>query len=146
MTDASSPGVRLTVNFDGGSRGNPGPASVGIVVASTDDGMPLIERGFFLGETTNNVAEYQGLIRGVALAKTLNPAEVAFVSDSALVVNQVNGQWKLKTEHIRELCLEARAALATLPKWELTHVKRAHNVRADALANQAMDARADVEG
>ncbi len=142
----SDPGVRLTVHFDGGSRGNPGPASVGVVVSSADDGTPLIERGFFLGRTTNNVAEYQGLLRGVQLAKSLSPAHVAFISDSELVVNQVNGRWKLKTQHIRELCLEARAALATLPQWELTHVRREHNVRADELANMAMDANADVEG
>ncbi|MEM1444491.1 MAG: ribonuclease HI family protein [Planctomycetota bacterium] len=134
---------QLTVHIDGGARGNPGPAGVGVIVSADD--VAVIERGFYLGETTNNVAEYTGLIRGIELAKTLNPDAVVFVSDSQLMVNQVHGRWKIKADHLRELCQEARAGLAGLPRWDLTHVKRELNKRADALANMAMDARADVE-
>lgn len=137
--------VRLTVHLDGGSRGNPGPAGVGVVV-SADDGTPVLERGYFLGTTTNNVAEYTGLIRGAELVQTLNPTHVTFVSDSLLLVNQINGAWKIKTPHIRELHTQAKAALSQLPAWEATHVKREFNIRADEMANAAMDAKADVEG
>ncbi|MEM8781760.1 MAG: ribonuclease HI family protein [Planctomycetota bacterium] len=142
MASGNSPS--LTVHIDGGARGNPGPAGVGVVVSA--DGVAVLERGYYLGETTNNVAEYTGLIRGIALAKTLSPASVTFISDSQLMVNQVHGRWKIKADHLRELCVEARSGLATLDHWELTHVRRELNRRADELANRAMDARADVEG
>lgn len=134
---------QLTVHIDGGARGNPGPAGVGVIVSADD--VPVLERGYYLGETTNNVAEYTGLIRGVELCKTLEPDAVVFVSDSLLIVNQVHGRWKIKADHLRSLCAEARAALETLPRWELMHVKRELNKRADEMANLAMDTRADVQ-
>jgi ribonuclease HI len=140
MPNNASP--NLTVHIDGGARGNPGPAGVGVVVSV--DEQPVIERGFYLGETTNNVAEYTGLIRGVALAAELDPASVVFVSDSELMIKQVLGQYKVKAAHLKTLHTQAKAALAELPRWELLHVKRAMNQEADALANEAMDARGDV--
>ncbi len=138
--------MKLVVHIDGGSRGNPGIAGVGVVVQTADDGTYLVRRGFFLGDhITNNVAEYTGLIRSIELAHALNPSAVRFVSDSLLVVNQVNGKWKVKDAKLKPLAKQTRAQLTGLPRWELTHVKRELNVTADELANLAMDARADID-
>ncbi len=137
--------MELVVHIDGGARGNPGPAGVGVVVSTADDGTVLFRRGYFLGETTNNVAEYTGLLRGIELASTLDCTHVRFVSDSELMVKQMKGVYKVKADHLRKLRDKAQCALAALPSWEITHVKREHNQGADEMANAAMDARADVD-
>ena len=135
---------RLTLHFDGGSRGNPGPGGVGVVIADEADGTVRHARGFFLGRCTNNQAEYTGLIRGVELAAALKPQHLDIVSDSELLVKQIKGVYRCKNEKLKPLFAEANALLVALPAYTIRHVKRNLNQDADALANAAMDAKADL--
>ncbi len=131
--------MKIVVNVDGGSRGNPGQAAIA-AVATDPDGEELAERSETIGVATNNVAEYRALLLGVELAKQLEADEVDFVGDSKLIVEQVKGNWKVKQEHLRPLHTKARDALRELPKWSIRHVKRDENTRADELLNEALDA------
>jgi ribonuclease HI len=135
----SAPARRLVVEADGGSRGNPGPAAYGALVRDPVTGLVLAEDAKYLGETTNNVAEYSGLVAALTMAKALDPrALVEARLDSKLVVEQMSGRWKIKHEDMRRLALEARAIF---PRTQVTYrwVPRAENGAADRLANQAMD-------
>ncbi len=133
---------RLLVEADGGSRGNPGVAAGGAVVIDADSGELLAEVGVYVGTATNNVAEYQGMIEGLreALAQD-GEAPVRVRMDSKLVVEQMSGRWKIKHPDMREL---ARAAHELIAGREVSFewVPRAENARADAVANESMDARA----
>jgi len=132
----------LVVEADGGSRGNPGPAAYGALVRDPETGEVLAERAEYLGETTNNVAEYSGLVAGLTMAKEIDAdARVEVRLDSKLVVEQMSGRWKIKHEDMRRLALDARAIL---PVDQVTYrwVPRAENSAADRLANAAMDAAA----
>jgi ribonuclease HI len=131
--------VRVVVHVDGGARGNPGPAAVGAVV-STPDGDVLDESGVRIGEATNNVAEYRGLLHGLERAKALGATEVEVVNDSELVARQVAGQYKVKQEHLKPLHAESLSALRAFDEWTVRSVPRAQNARADALVNEALDA------
>jgi ribonuclease HI len=131
--------VKVVVNVDGGSRGNPGPAG-SAAVATDASGEVLAERSETIGVATNNVAEYRALLLGVQLAKELSADEVEFIGDSKLIVEQVKGNWKVKQEHLRPLHTKSRDALRDLPKWTIRHVKRDENIRADELLNAALDA------
>jgi ribonuclease HI len=131
--------VRVVVHVDGGARGNPGPAAVGAVV-STPDGDVLDESGVRIGEATNNVAEYRGLLHGLERAKALGATEVEVVNDSELVARQVVGRYKVKQEHLKPLHAEALGALRAFDEWTVRSVPRAQNARADALVNEALDA------
>jgi probable phosphoglycerate mutase len=103
---------RFIVEADGGSRGNPGPAAYGAVVRDAETGRVLAERAEFLGTTTNNVAEYRGLIAGLAAVREIDPdATVEARLDSKLVVEQLSGRWKIKHPSMRPLALEARGVL-----------------------------------
>lgn len=129
----------LVVEADGGSRGNPGPAGFGALVRDGDDGPVLAERAAFLGTTTNNVAEYSGLVAGLRAAAQIDPdAHVTVRMDSRLVVEQMSGRWQIKHEDMRRLAAEAAGVL---PRGQVTYewVPRAQNAAADALANEAMD-------
>lgn len=137
--------MRLSIHIDGGSRGNPGPAAVGIVITNADSGEALREVGIHLGQTTNNVAEYQGLIRAVKAALELHATELLIHSDSELMVRQVLGQYRVKSEDLRPLYQQALTLLRKIPKWTLTHVRRDKNQRADQLVNAALDAGIDVD-
>ena len=128
----------VIVNFDGGSRGNPGLAAVA-AVATDPDGEVLTELSETIGEATNNVAEYRALLLAIKLAKQLGADEVEFVGDSKLIVEQVRGNWKVKQEHLRPLRAETVKALEQLPKWSIRHVRRDENTRADELLNEALD-------
>ena len=128
---------------DGGARGNPGPAAYGYVLEA-DDGTILAAHGEAIGVATNNVAEYRGLIAGLAAAVELHVPEVEVVSDSELLVKQMRGEYKVKNEVLRELSLEAARLARGLEAIEYTHVRRAHNELADRLVNEALDA-ADPE-
>jgi ribonuclease HI len=123
---------------DGGSRGNPGPAAAA-AVASTAEGEPLVERTLYLGETTNNVAEYRGLLLGLELARELGAREVDVVMDSELVARQVGGEYKVKSAGLKPLFLEAMRALREFDHWSVRPVRREGNVRADELVNEALD-------
>jgi ribonuclease HI len=133
--------VKAVVHVDGGARGNPGPAATGVVIESPA-GEVLYAGGETIGRATNNVAEYRALLAGLERARELGATEVDVRGDSALVVNQVNGAWKIKEPHLRPLREDAVRALAGFDRWTLRHVRREHNADADALVNQALDAAA----
>ena len=136
--------MHCTIHIDGGARGNPGPAGVGVVVQDTANDKYLHEAGYFLGEATNNVAEYRGLIRGLQVANELGATRILVVSDSELMVKQINGQYRVKAAHLKPLYQEAVGLLGRFGKWQMTHTLRENNKLADQLANRAMDAAADV--
>lgn len=135
--------MTLLVEADGGSRGNPGPAAYGALVRDLRTGQVLVELADHLGVTTNNVAEYSGLIAGLTACREIDPrADVEVRMDSKLVVEQMSGRWKIKHEDMRRLALQARDLLPT-GAITFTWVPRALNKAADALANESLDA---VEG
>jgi ribonuclease HI len=130
--------AQVVVHVDGGARGNPGPAAVGVVVSGRD-GEVLDEYAERIGVTTNNVAEYRALLRGVERARVLGASEVEFVNDSELVAKQINGAYKVKHPAMKPLYEEAIAALRAFERWTIRSVPRAQNARADALVNDALD-------
>ncbi|MGW6495406.1 bifunctional RNase H/acid phosphatase [Nonomuraea angiospora] len=132
------------IEADGGSRGNPGPAGYGAVVMDASDGQVLAEAAEAIGVTTNNVAEYRGLIAGLQAVLRLGGegAPVAVRMDSKLVIEQMAGRWKIKNEGLRPLALEAGALVRRLRVTEWTWIPRERNKHADRLANEAMDAAA----
>lgn len=132
-----------TVNTDGGSRGNPGPAGVGIVVRDPS-GEVVARGGSFLGSATNNVAEYEAMLWGMRAARALGARTLLVRMDSELIVKQMLGQYRVKNEGLKPLFLRAQELRRTFERVEFLHVRREANVEADALANEAMDARADV--
>ncbi len=137
----------LVVEADGGSRGNPGPAGYGAVVRDADSGAVLAELHESLGTTTNNVAEYAGLIAGLERAAELAPgADVQVRMDSKLVVEQMSGRWQIKHPALQPLASRARAAARRLGRVSYEWVPRARNAHADRLANQAMDEARDGAG
>ncbi|MGV9306913.1 bifunctional RNase H/acid phosphatase [Nonomuraea sp. NPDC003727] len=132
------------VEADGGSRGNPGPAGYGAVVMDARDRQVLAERAEAIGVTTNNVAEYRGLVAGLAAVLDLGGegAEVEVRMDSKLVIEQMAGRWKIKNEGLRPLALEAQGLARRLRITGWTWIPRERNKHADRLANEAMDAAA----
>ena len=130
--------MRVTVHVDGGSRGNPGPAAAGAVVTGAD-GEEIDRSGELIGEATNNVAEYRGLLLGIARARELGATEVEIFNDSELIAHQVNGRYKVKHADMKPLHAEAVAALAGFDEWSLTPVRREQNAEADAIVNETLD-------
>jgi ribonuclease HI len=131
--------MKLVVHVDGGARGNPGPAAIGVVIA--DEAGTLLERhGERIGRTTNNVAEYRALLTGLAHARALGATEVEVIGDSELVAKQVNGEYKVKHAGLQPLHAQALAALQAFDGWRLRTVPRSQNAAADALVNAALDA------
>jgi ribonuclease HI len=137
--------VKVIIEADGGSRGNPGPAGYGAVVLDPDTDEVLVERAEGLGVTTNNVAEYQGLIAGLRAAVELGATEVDVRMDSKLVVEQMSGRWKIKHPAMQPLAQEAGRLVREIGLVRFQWVPRLRNSRADALANQAMDAQAAAQ-
>ena len=133
--------MKVVVHVDGGARGNPGPAAAGAVL-STPDGEVLDEAAEAIGVATNNVAEYRGLLLGLARARELGASEVEVVNDSELVAKQVNGVYKVKHRDMKPLHAAAMQALKGFERWSIRSVPRARNAHADALVNQALDAQA----
>jgi len=130
--------VKLVVNVDGGARGNPGPAAIGVVVQSPA-GDVLEERGEAIGKATNNVAEYRALLAGAARAAELGASELELVGDSELVVRQVKGEYKVKDAALRQLHAEVKRVLRRFDAWSIRHVRREQNAEADRLVNEALD-------
>jgi ribonuclease HI len=130
--------VQVVVHVDGGSRGNPGPAAIGVVVADRD-GAVLDEIAEAIGVATNNVAEYRALLRGVERARDLGATEVEIINDSELIARQLTGAYKVKHPAMKPLYLEAMAALRAFERWHIRTVPRALNASADALVNAALD-------
>jgi ribonuclease HI len=132
--------VKLVVHVDGGARGNPGPAAAAAVLSDAAGGQVVDEATEYLGHTTNNVAEYRGLLLGLARAAALGASAVEVVNDSELVAKQVNGEYKVKHPDMKALHAQALAALEGFEDWAIRSVPRAENAGADALVNQALDA------
>ena len=127
-----------TLYCDGASRGNPGPAGAGLALYNPQ-GELQAQKGWYLGETTNNVAEYQALVRGLELAQKLGVTRIQVFTDSQLLVHQMNGRYRVKTPHLLPLWREAKQRLQNFEACAISHVPREANSRADALANEAID-------
>lgn len=134
---------KITIFTDGGSRGNPGPAA-GAYVLVDDNGKTVAGKGVFLGKTTNNVAEYTGMLEGIKAAQTMGVKEVKLFSDSELMVKQIKGIYRVKSPHLKIIHTEIMQLLETFDKWQIKHVYRENNEDADKLANDAMDKKSDV--
>ena len=130
--------MKLVVNVDGGARGNPGPAAVA-AVAATVDGEVVGERNAYIGEATNNVAEYRALLLGLELARELGASEVELINDSELVARQIGGEYKVKHAGLKPLFGEAMRTLREFDAWAVRSVRREQNERADELVNRALD-------
>ncbi len=126
------------VNIDGGSRGNPGPAAYGVVVRDPS-GEIVARLKKYIGNSTNNVAEYFGLIAALDYAQTHGIRALRVESDSELMVKQMRGQYKVKSEELRPLFERAKKMAQTLEIFRIGHVYREQNKEADALVNQALD-------
>ena len=129
---------KVVVHVDGGARGNPGPAAVAAVAAEPEGGV-LAERNAYIGETTNNVAEYRAVLLGLELARDLGAAEVEVVNDSELVARQIGGQYKVKHSGLKPLHHQTLEALREFAGWSVRSVRRESNERADELVNEALD-------
>lgn len=130
--------AKLILNADGGARGNPGPAGCGAVL-SLPGGEVVQSLSKYLGKTTNNVAEYQGLLLGLKAARDQGAMSLEVRLDSELIVRQLNGQYKVKSPHLKPLYQEAVSLLQSFDSVAVVHVRREQNRAADSLANQAMD-------
>lgn len=128
----------ITAYCDGGSRGNPGPAGYGVSMEDAA-GHPVAELSEFLGVKTNNFAEYSGLLAALEYALSHGHPRLRVVADSELMVKQMKGQYQVKSPDLRPLWEEAKRRVSRLEKFEIQHVLRGKNRRADALANEAMD-------
>lgn len=128
----------ISIYTDGASRGNPGPSAIGIVIKNEwGENLKTIAKD--IGETTNNVAEYQALLEGLKEAVRLKPASLKIFSDSELMVKQLKGQYKVREPHLQSLYEEAKKLLSAIKKWEVIKIKRDENKEADILANQILN-------
>lgn len=132
--------VRTRLFTDGAARGNPGPAGAGAVIISPE-GHVVAKVGKFLGDETNNVAEYMGLIIGLKRAKAMGIKVLDVLADSELMVKQLNGDYAVKAEHLKPLHDEAKALLQAFTEIEIRHIPREENAQADAMSNRAIDER-----
>ena len=128
----------VVVHVDGGARGNPGPAAVA-AVATAPDGEALGESSSYIGEATNNVAEYRAVMLGLELARSLGARSVEVVNDSELIARQIGGQYKVKHAGLKPLFLETMRQLREFERWSVRNVRREHNKRADELVNEELD-------
>lgn len=129
---------QMKVFTDGASRGNPGPAAIGIVFYDSDDTL-MGEHKEKLGDQTNNYAEYMAVIRAMELAQGKDVDRLDFYSDSQLLVKQMLGEYKVKAPQIKPLFTQARELTRKFNKVGFHHVRREFNKEADALANEALD-------
>lgn len=133
----------LIVYVDGGSRGNPGPAGGGVVI-SADDGTLIHEGAYYFGRQTNNAAEYYALIHALQRAARCGQDTVTIYSDSELLVRQLTGRYRVKSKRLAQLFGQVQLLLLKVPCWNVQHVPRERNRRADELANLAMNGQRDV--
>ncbi|MBN1282225.1 MAG: ribonuclease HI family protein [Proteobacteria bacterium] len=134
---------RITIHSDGAARGNPGPAGAGAVLRD-ESGAVVAEVSEYIGETTNNQAEYQALIFALGEAKRLGATSVAVFADSELMVRQLNGDYRVKNEGLKPLYQEAFKALRAVGEYTIEHLPRERNKEADKLANRAIDQKFDL--
>ena len=132
--------MKLVLHVDGGARGNPGPAAIGVVI-SRPDGEVIDELAERIGPATNNVAEYRAVLRALERAAELGATELEIVGDSELIARQLKGVYKVKHPAMRPLYEQAIAALGGFERWRIETVPREQNARADGLVNAALDAR-----
>jgi ribonuclease HI len=130
--------VRAFLHADGGARGNPGPAGIGVLLRD-EEGVVIAEVARGIGETTNNVAEYGALIAGLELAIEHGVTELDVYMDSELVVSQLEGRWKIKNDRLRSLAVTARSLMGRFERVTIHQVPREQNAHADRLANLGMD-------
>jgi formyltetrahydrofolate-dependent phosphoribosylglycinamide formyltransferase len=130
---------------DGGSRGNPGPGGAGVVLADPS-GAIRFAKGYYLGQTTNNAAEYTAFIKALEAARRLGADAIELVTDSQLLAKQVQGEYAVRSPGIRPLYDKVKSLLAEFACWKVTHVRRSQNKQADKLVNKAIDAGRDVDG
>ena len=123
---------------DGGSRGNPGPGAIGVVIEN-DKGETIYELSKYVGECTNNEAEYLALIAGLKVAKNKKLDSLEVYIDSELVAKQVNGEYRVKSPNLKKYYKEAANFRKKFDSLEFIHVKRHKNTKADALVNEALD-------
>jgi len=135
--------VELIIHVDGGARGNPGPAGAGVVIRD-QEGNRIHEAGYFLGQQTNNVAEYEALIRALQRALRVQPQALTVYSDSELLVRQLTGEYQVRSPRLVDLHRQVQLLLIKVPRWMIRHVPRETNAQADRLANLAMDQQRDV--
>ena len=130
--------TEVRVFTDGGARGNPGPAAVGVVILDEKDNM-ISRSAKFIGITTNNVAEYSALIEALELLKEIDAYRIVFYTDSNLVYSQIKGLWKIKSPDLKVLNEQAKKMLYELPGYNFIHIPREKNKDADRLVNKALD-------
>lgn len=135
---SAATGITLLAHCDGGARGNPGPAGYGAVIAQ-EDGTVLAELSEFLGFKTNNFAEYSGLLGVLQWALDHNYTRLKVISDSELMVKQIQGKYKVNSPDLRPLFEEAKRRIMRLDLFNISHALRHKNKTADRLANEAMD-------
>jgi probable phosphoglycerate mutase len=128
----------IVAHIDGGSRGNPGPAAYGVDI-KTPQGKPVTAFAKFLGKTTNNFAEYQGLLAALDYALTHGYSRLRVLTDSELMARQISGRYKVRSPDLKPLHEKAQAMIARLGSFSIQHVYREQNQEADRLANLAMD-------
>lgn len=131
--------MKLVLHVDGGARGNPGPAAIGVVISGAD-GTVIDEVAERIGPATNNVAEYRAVLRALERARELGADELEIIGDSELIARQLSGAYKVRHPAMKPLHEQAMAALAGFERWHIRTVPRAENARADALVNAALDA------
>jgi ribonuclease HI len=132
--------MHLTVHTDGGARGNPGPAGIGVVIVDKAKGEVLEEHSVYLGKTTNNQAEYRAAILALERAVALGAQSVELIADSELLIKQARGDYKVKNADLAKRFLELKNLETQLGgRVQYRHIVRQHNKRADFLANKAMD-------
>lgn len=129
---------RIELYVDGGSRGNPGPAA-GAYVIRRSSGPIIQSRGFSLGRTTNNVAEYTALLRGIDAILSLGINELDIFSDSELMVRQIIGEYRVRSEDLMELFEQVQRKLLSFDRWQIKHIRREFNKEADRLVNETLD-------
>lgn len=130
--------MKAIMYSDGGSRGNPGEAGIGVYIED-ENGEVLRELSQFIGIQTNNIAEYKALGRGLEAALDMGITEISCLLDSELVVKQIKGEYKVKNEGIIPMYNMIMPLIKKFQRFEIQHIRREHNKRADALANKAMD-------
>lgn len=144
MNDKSKT-LKLNVHIDGGARGNPGPAGAGVVIEDAEDNSVIFQGGFFLGKATNNVAEYQALLKALVLADKLGADTAEIKSDSELLVRQMNGEYRVRNTGLKPLFEQARKMAERFKKCTFQHVRRDENKTADKLVKQAINLKKNVE-
>jgi len=132
--------MRLTINTDGGARGNPGPAAIGVVMKN-EKGDVLLAEGKYIGETTNNQAEYQAVIFALEKAHALGGTDLRFNLDSELVVKQLNGEYNVKNQDLAVQFMKIWNWRSKFKSVEFKHVYREKNKEADEMVNRALDER-----